>query len=312
MRIFVAGSTGALGRPLVRALLERGHVVTGLTRDAAKGAALAAIGATPVIADIYHTETVISAIVAARPDAIINELTALPQRLDPRKLAEYYAANDRVRREGTRTLLEGARRCEARRLVSQSAAFWYAPTPGGVKTEADPFDVEAPEPIGSAVATMVEVERAVVGAEGVAGVNLRYATLYGPGTWYSADGEIGRRFRRRMYPMIGSGEAIISFLHIDDAVGATIAALESGATGAFNVADDEPAMAKDWMPVFARAIGAPRPLRVPAFVARILAGPAAVHLALQSRGASNERLKDELHWQPRFESWRIGFRDGLS
>lgn len=310
MKVFLAGATGAIGRPLVRALLERGHVVTGLTRDPAKGAALAAAGATPLVADIYDSATVISAIVAARPDAIVSELTALPQRLDPRKLAQYYAANDRVRREGTRILLEGARRGHVRRLVSQSSAFWYAPTPGLVKTETDRFDTDAPEPIRSAVATMIDVERAVVEAEGVSGVNLRYATLYGPGTWYSATGEVGRRFRERMYPVVGSGDAVMSFVHVDDAASATVAALESDATGAFNVADDEPALAREWMPVFADCIGAPRPWRVPSFVARMLVGRAAAHLALESRGASNHRLRVDLRWQPRFESWRAGFRHG--
>lgn len=307
MRVFVAGATGAIGRPLVKALLERGHQVTGLTRDPVKGAELAAAGATPVIVDIFEAETVLSAIEAARPDAIISELTALPRRLNPRKLAEYYAANDLVRREGTRTLLEAARRFNVPRIVSQSSAFWYAPTPGPVKDETAPFDTDAPEPIRTAVATMIEVERAIMNARGVSAVNVRYATLYGPGTWYSANGEVGQRFRKRMYPMIGNGEAIMSFVHVDDAVTATIAALESDATGAFNVADDEPAVAREWMPVFAEAIGAPKPLRAPVFLARLLAGRAAVHLALNSRAASSRRLKDELGWRPRFKSWRSGF-----
>jgi nucleoside-diphosphate-sugar epimerase len=312
MRVFVAGATGALGRPLVKKLLERGHDVTGLTRDPVKGAELAAAGATPVIADIFEAETVLSAIEAARPDAIISELTALPQRLNPRKLAQYYAANDRVRREGTRTLLKGARRINVPRIVSQSSAFWYAPTPGLVKTEAAPFDTEAPEPIRTAVATMIEVEEMIMSAAGLSAVNVRYATLYGPRTWYSANGEVGQRFRKRMYPMIGSGEAIMSFVHVDDAATATIAALESGATGAFNVADDEPAVASEWMPLFAEAIGAPKPLHAPVFLARLLAGRAAVHLAVNSRAASNTRLKDELGWRPRFESWRTGFYRGFS
>ena len=181
-----------------------------------------------------------------------------------------------------------------------------------MKTEAAPFDTEAPEPIRTAVATMIEVEEMIMSAAGLSAVNVRYATLYGPRTWYSANGEVGQRFRKRMYPMIGSGEAIMSFVHVDDAATATIAALESGATGAFNVADDEPAVASEWMPLFAEAIGAPKPLHAPVFLARLLAGRAAVHLAVNSRAASNTRLKDELGWRPRFESWRTGFYRGFS
>jgi nucleoside-diphosphate-sugar epimerase len=147
----------------------------------------------------------------------------------------------------------------------------------------------------------------IIHAPELSGVNVRYATLYGPRTWYSPDGEIGQRFRKRMYPMIGSGEAVMSFVHVEDAAAATIAALESDATGAFNVADDEPAVASEWMPLFAAAIGAPRPAHAPVFLARIIAGAAAVHLAVNSRAASNARLKDELSWRPQFASWRSGF-----
>ena len=311
MRVLIAGATGAIGRPLVRQLLERGHEVVGITRQASGAARLWAEGATAVVGDAADGEWVGRIVAETRPDVIVNQLTNLPDALDPRRLAEFYAANDRIRRLGTAALLSAAAGADIGRFVSQSAAFWYAPTQGPVKSEDDPFDLDAPEPSGTSVRTMLEVEESIRTTPSLTATILRYATLYGPGTWYSRDGEIGRRFGKRMYPIIGSGDAVTSFVHVEDAASATVAAVEQGVAGTFNVADDEPAEAKDWMRAFASAIGAGSPFRVPVAIARFVAPTALIHLATASRGASNRRIRDNLGWAPRFESWRTGFKLGL-
>ena len=231
--------------------------------------------------------------------------------MNPRKLGEYYAANNRVRRKGTQNLLSAALGARIRRFVMQGAAYWYAQTGGPVKTEEAPLYLDAPPPIGPAVQTLKFVEDAVLSADGLEGVVLRYGMFYGPGTWYANDGDVGRQVRKRRYPMIGNGEGIYSFVHVDDAAAATVAALEGARPGVYNVVDDEPASAAEWMPVYAEALGAKRPPRVPAFVARVLAGDAIVRWMLGLRGASNEKIKEELRWRPQDESWRRGFFEDL-
>jgi 2-alkyl-3-oxoalkanoate reductase len=307
MRVFLAGATGAIGRRLVPELVGAGHQVTAITRSKERLSRLYDLGAEPVLCDVFDAGRLGSVVARAEPEVVINELTDLPQSLNPRKLAEYYAANNRVRREGTRNLLSAALGAGVRRVVVQSAAFWYAPSSGPVKTEEAPLYLDAPAPIGPAVETMKSVEDAVLSAEGLEGVVLRYGMFYGPGTWYAKDGDVGRRVRKRRYPMIGKGEGTYSFIHIDDAATATVSALERARPGVYNVVDDEPATAVEWMPVYAEALGAKRPPRVPAFVARLLAGESLVEWSLGLRGASNEKIKEELGWRPRYESWRRGF-----
>ncbi len=311
MKVFVAGATGAIGKPLVRQLVARGHDVTGLTRRQDEAQALMRAGAKAVIGDVFDQARLRQAMQAAQPDVIVSELTALPQSLDPRKLADYYEANNRVRAEGTRGLLEAAAASGAHRFVSQSAAFWYAPAGELVKGESAPFWTDAPEPIGQAVRTMVEVEQMVRDAPNMSSVNLRYGTLYGPGTWFSSNGDIARRMRARAFPIIGDGEAMTSFIHVEDAAAATVAAVESTAPGDFNVADDEPAPAKAWMPALAEALGARKPLRVPEWLARLLVGRALVAFTVNQRGAANQKAKRELAWRPRYGSWRTGFAEAL-
>lgn len=310
MRIF-AGASGAIGRPLVRQLVAHGHDVTGLTRSEASAAHLRADGATAVVGDGADAPTVERLVAEAAPEVIVNELTSLPANLDPGKLTEIYAANDRIRRVGTAALVGAARTARVPRFVGQSSAFWYAPTPGDVKSEDDPFDVDAPEPAGTSVQTMVEVEGMMRDAPDLTTTILRYASLYGPGTWYAPEGEIGRRVRRWMYPIIGSGDAVMSFVHVEDAASATVAAIEAGLSGTFNVADDEPAAARDWLPAFAAAVGGRKPLRAPVALARLAAPAAIIHLSTNSRGASNRRIRDTLGWAPRYASWRQGFVEGL-
>ncbi len=312
MRVFVAGATGAIGKRLVPQLVEAGHEVTAITRKKENLAGLYEMGAEPVLCDVFDAGKLGSVLAQAEPDAVINELTDLPQSLNPRRLAEYYAANNRVRREGTRNLLSAARGAGVRRFLVQGSAYWYAPTGGAVKTEEAPLYLDAPSPIGQAVQTIKDVEEAVLSAEGIEGIVLRYGMFYGPGTWYAKDGDVGKQVRKRRYPMIGNGEGTYSFIHVDDAASATVAALERARPGVYNVVDDEPATAAEWMPLYAEALGAKRPPRVPAFLARLIAGEALVGWMLGLRGASNEKIKRELGWHPQYESWRQGFFEDLA
>jgi nucleoside-diphosphate-sugar epimerase len=307
MKVFLAGATGAIGRRLVPQLVEAGHEVTAMTRSKEKLGELYELGAEPVLCDVFDAGRLGSAIARAEPEAVINQLTDLPQTLNPRKLAEYYAANNRVRREGTANLLDAARGAGVGRFLVQGSAYWYAQSGGPVKTEEAPLYLEAPAPIGPAVRTIKEVEDAVLSADGMEGLVLRYGMFYGPGTWYAKDGDIGRQVSKRRYPIIGHGEGTYSFIHVDDAASATVAALERARPGVYNVVDDDPATAAEWMPVYAEALGAKRPPRVPAFLARLIAGDAIVRWSLGLRGASNEKIKDELGWHPHYESWRRGF-----
>ena len=307
MKVFLAGATGAIGRRLVPQLVEAGHEVTAMTRSEEKLGNLYDLGAEPVLCDVFDAGRLGPVVARAEPDAVINELTDLPHSLNPRRLKEYYAANNRVRREGTRNLLDAARGAGVRRFLVQGAAFWYAPTGGPVKPEEAPLYLDAPAPVGPAVEAIKEVEDAVLSVDGIEGVVLRYGMFYGPRTWYAKDGDVGRQVMKRRYPMIGHGEGVYSFIHVDDAASATVAALERAKPGIYNVVDDEPATAAEWMPVYAEALGAKRPLRVPAFLARVIAGDALVTWMLGLRGASNEKIKRELGWRPRYESWRRGF-----
>ena len=311
MKVFLAGATGAIGSRLVPQLVEAGHQVTAITRSKEKLGKLYDLGAEAVACDVFDAGRLGSVVARAEPDAVINELTDLPQSLNPRRLKEYYAANNRVRREGTANLLSAARGAGVRRFLIQGAAYWYAPTGGPVKTEEAPLYLDAPSPIGPAVETIKEVEEAVLTADGIEGIVLRYGMFYGPGTWYAKDGDVGRQVRKRRYPMIGHGEGTFSFIHIDDAAAATVAALERARPGVYNVVDNEPATAAEWMPLYAEALGAKRPPRVPAFLARMIAGDALVTWMLGLRGASNEKIKEELGWRPRYKSWRQGFFENL-
>ena len=217
MRVFLAGATGAIGRRLVPQLVEVGHQVTAMTRFKEKLGELYELDAEPVLCDVFDTGRLGSIVAQTEPDAVINELTDLPQSLNPRKLGEYYAANNRVHREGTRNLLGAARGAGVRRFLVQGAAYWYAPKGGPVKTEEAPLYLDASAPIGPAVETIKAVEDAVLSADDIGGVVLRYGFFYGLGTWYAKDGDVGRQVRKRRYPMIGRGDGTYSFIHVDDA-----------------------------------------------------------------------------------------------
>ncbi len=309
MRVFLAGATGAIGRRLVPMLLADGHQVTGMTRSKDKLDGLRALGAQPVLADALDAAAVCAAVREARPDAVIHQLTALPQRIDPRKIERDFAMHDRLREEGTRILVAAAQDAGAARIVAQSIAFSYAPGPRGtVHVERDPLLSDPPKSFARSARAVRELERAVLDAGGVA---LRYGYFYGPGSAIAPSGSMGQDLARRRMPIVGGGAGVWSFIHIDDAARATVAALTRGHSGAYNIVDDEPAPVSQWLPALAEALGAPRPLRVPAWLARPLAGGYGVATMTTSQGASNELAKRELGWQPQHASWREGFRTGM-
>jgi 2-alkyl-3-oxoalkanoate reductase len=308
--VFVAGASGAIGRPLVRRLVEAGHRVTGMTRREDRAEEIRAAGADAVVCDVFDRAALDAAVRAAAPEAVVHQLTALPERFDFRD-PHLYDATNRVRTEGTQNLIAAARAAGAGRLVAQSIAFLYAPQGGWVKDEDEPPMADAPEPFGTALEATLAHERAVLGADGLEGLVLRYGFFYGPGTAYASDGYYAVEVRRRRFPVVGRGTGTFSFIHVDDAATATVAAVERGAPGIYNVCDDEPARMRDWVPAYARAVDAGRPFRVPAWLARLVAGGAAAALATETRGASNEKAKRAFGWQPRYPSWRQGFNEAL-
>ncbi|HET7483227.1 MAG TPA: NAD(P)-dependent oxidoreductase [Actinomycetota bacterium] len=306
MKIAVAGATGAIGRLLVPELVESGHEVTALGRSAERLRVLEQAGARVAEVDVYDKEALQRAMSEARPEIVIDELTSLPQTMKPRGLSNVYKSNDRVRWEGGGNVLEAARAAGARRHVLQSSAFWYAPGPGRM-TEDDPFFTDAPDPIGESVRTMKRVEERALASE-LETVILRYGSFYGPGTWYAPDGEIGRQISSRRFPMIGSGDGVSNFVFVGDAAHATTLALDAP-PGIYNVCDDEPARQAEWLPVFAEALGAKAPLRVPVIAARAGAGKALVTWLTESPAADNSRAKAALGWELRYPSWRRGLVD---
>ena len=308
MRVFLAGATGAIGRPLLPRLVAAGHEVTGMTRSDARAEAIRATGAKAVVGDALDAEALRAAVVEARPEAIVHQLTALPHRFDPRDKGIYDATN-RVRTQGTRNLLAAAREAGAGRFVCQSIAFAYEPSGHMVKTEEEPLYRDAPAPFDTGVAAIADMERQVLDADGVV---LRYGWFYGPGTYYARGGSSYTDVQKRRFPIVRPGTGVFSFIHVDDAADATVAAVERGASGVYNIVDDEPAPMRDWLPLYARAVGAKPPRRVPRWLARLAAGGFVASMASELRGASNEKAKRELGWTPAHASWRTGFAESLS
>jgi 2-alkyl-3-oxoalkanoate reductase len=311
MRILLAGATGAIGRPLLPLLADAGHDVVGTTRSAEKADAIRAAGAEPAIVDAEDLSALRETVTAARPEVVINQLTRYDGPPDPRK-PETMEPTSALRREVGPALAQMAASAGARRLISQSVAIFYAPVGGGVKTEEEPLLDPPPEtPFGGVIAGLKELERSTLETQGVEGVVLRYGYFYGPGTWYAPGGDTAEEVRKRRFPLIGRGEGIFSFVHVDDAAAATLAAVERGAPGIYNVTDDDPAAIGIWLPEYAAALGAKRPRRVPAWLAKLVGPRDGVEFLQRLRGASNEKAKRELGWKPRYPSWRIGFRQAL-
>jgi 2-alkyl-3-oxoalkanoate reductase len=311
MRVLVAGATGAVGRPLVRMLRERGHEALGATRSEAKADALRELGAEPVICDAFDRESVRRVVLAASPEAIVNQLTDLSAPLNPRKYGQWLEPTNRLRIEGTRNLAAAAVEAHTRLLVSQSVAFAYRWDGDGLKSEDDPLFDDAPGGFDYAVAAIRELERLTLETPGLDGIVLRYGYFYGPGTSYARDGQFGEMARRRQFPIVGSGSGRFSFVHVEDAAAATLAALERGKPGVYNIVDDEPAELREWLPAYVESLGAKPPRHVPRWLARIVASRFMADSSIELRGASNDKAKRELGWRPRWTSWRQGFRDAL-
>jgi nucleoside-diphosphate-sugar epimerase len=299
-----------MGRPLVRELVAAGHEVTGTTRREERAEGIRAAGARAAVCDVFDTDALADALAEASPEVVVHALTALPDRIEWKAKEDPLAATNRLREEGTRNLIAAARAAGARRVVGESVAFLYEPSGEWVKDEDSPLFTGAPGRPGEAVAALADLEGQVLEAEGIEGVVLRFGWFYGPGTSYASDRAQAEDFRRRRFPIVGKGTGVFSFIHVEDVARATVAAVESAVTGVLNVVDDDPAPQREWAPVYAEAVGAKKPRRVPLWLAKLIAGPVALN-AVELRGASNARAKRELGWEPRFASWRQGFRDGL-
>jgi nucleoside-diphosphate-sugar epimerase len=313
MKVFVAGATGALGTQLVPLLVAKGHEVVGMTRTDAKRDQLRRVGARPVVADALDADAVGRAVGEAEPDVIVHQLTAIPPKINMRRFEREFALTNRLRTEGTDHLLSAGRAAGVKRVVAESNAAVYARTGGPVKGEDAALDDDPPPEMRPGLAALRHLEAAVTGAPWTEGVALRYGWLYGPGTSIALEplGSQIELLRKRQVPIVGRGTGIWSFVHIEDAATATVAAVEGGPAGIYNVVDDEPAPVSEWAPVLAAAVGAKRPLRVPRWVGRLAAGEWAVTTMTEIRGASNDKAKRELGWQLRHPSWRQGFAEGL-
>jgi len=311
MRVFVAGATGAIGSPLVSALVRRGHEVTGTTRSADRARALEAAGARPAVVDALDGEAIARAVAEAEPDAIVHELTAIPAEFNPRRFDQAFAQTNRLRTEGTEHLIAAAEAAGVRRFISQSFAAWvYARQGSWVKAEGDALDDDPPTQVRRTLEAIHFVERATLDGP-FEGIALRYGWFYGPGSGVSGTGPMADAVRRRRFPIVGSGMGVWSFIHVVDAAETTALAVECGEPGVYNVADDEPAPVREWLPVYANAIGAPPPLRLPKWLGRLFGGELSVTMMTELRGASNAKARRAFGWELRYPSWRVGFREGI-
>jgi nucleoside-diphosphate-sugar epimerase len=307
MKILVAGATGAMGRQLVPRLLSAGHEVVGMTRNESKLAGLRELGAAPVVADALDPDQVADVVAQAQPEVIVHQLTAIGS-LDMRHFDRCFAQTNRLRTEGTDHLLSAGRAVGVRRFIAQSFTSWpYARTGGLVKSEDDPLDPSPAREMVQSLAAIRHLEAAVTEADWTEGIVLRYGFFYGPGTSLSTDGEQFEMIRKRRFPVVGSGAGVWSFVHVADAADATVAAIDHGGAGIYNVVDDDPAPVSEWLPAVAAKIGAPKPARVPRFLGRLFAGEAGAVMMTEVRGASNAKARRELSWQPQHPSWRDGF-----
>jgi nucleoside-diphosphate-sugar epimerase len=307
VRVFVAGGTGVVGRRLVPQLVARGHQVTATTTSAAKLGLLEQLGAEAVVMDGLDAVSVGEAVAKARPDAIVHQMTAIAGgKPDMKHMDRWFATTNRLRTEGTDHLLAAAEATGVSHLVAQSYATWNGIRKGGwVKTEEDPLDLMTGTAAHAGMAAIRHVEDVVVKAGGAV---LRYGGLYGPG---ATDDQV-ELVRKRQFPVVGGGTGYCSWVHLDDAASATVLAVEQKAKGVFNIVDDDPAPAGEWLPYLAACAGAKRPMRVPKWLARLLAGEVAVTMMTEGRGFSNAKAKRELGWELRYPSWRQGFKEGLA
>jgi 2-alkyl-3-oxoalkanoate reductase len=310
MRVLVAGATGAVGRNLLPQLVAAGHSVIGTTRSEQKSSLIRQLGAEPVVVDGLDAASVQRAVDAARPEAIMHQMTDLKGTADLRHFDRAFAVSNRLRTEGTDNLLAAARNAGVTRFIAQSFCGWpYARTAGPIKSETGPLDPEPPQELRRTLNAIRHLERVVTEAQDLDGVILRYGSFYGPGTGLFGGSFIEQVARRRV-PVVGSGEGWWSFVHVEDAATATALALERGAAGnVYNIVDDEPAPVREWLPALAELLGAKPPLHAPAWLVRLVAGEHLVVMMTQARAGSNAKAKREFAWQPAHASWRQGFAE---
>jgi 2-alkyl-3-oxoalkanoate reductase len=312
MRVFVAGSTGAVGKFLVPHLVQNGHEVVALVRDAQKAKALEVMGAQVALADALNKEELTAVIRRTEPEVIIHQLTALTGVGNFKKLDEEFALTNRFRTEVTDTMLAAARLVGTRRFIAQSFCGWpFAREGGPVKTEEDPLDPNPPASFSKILAAIRYLEDTVRKTTNLQALALRYGFFYGPGTSIAKDGLIVELVRKRRLPIVGDGAGIWSFIHISDVARATVAAVSHGDPGIYNVVDDEPAPVSTWLPALAEAVGAKPPYKVPVWLGKLAIGGSGVSMMTKIRGGSNAKTKRELGWQLDYPSWRRGFVEAL-
>jgi nucleoside-diphosphate-sugar epimerase len=302
MKILVAGGTGAIGRPLTAELRAKGHDLVALTRSPEKAQALLEQGIEPAIADVFDPDSVKAAVSRAQPEVVIEQLTALPRTYTRASMSAAAPFNARLRLEGGANVLEAARAAGVRRYLRQSIAFWAVPGPG-LADEETPLAVDGSPAVAADVRVVTEIEDSLLGSPDIEGIVLRYGFFYGPGTWFSPEGDVARQVRERQFPIVGEGEGVASWLHIEDAAIATVAAVERGNPGVYLIANDEPLAARKWLPAFARWLGAPPPPQITVEEAMQVGGADAVYYGTQMRGVSNAKAKRELNFQPRPLEW---------
>lgn len=305
MRIFVAGATGAIGRPTLDQLLARGHNVVAMTRTQERAQSLAAQGIEPAIADVFDPDSVKAAIAHAQPEVVIEQLTALPKTYSRESMNATAALNTRIRSEGGANVLAAAKAAGVRRFLKQSMAFWGVPG-AGLADEETPLSLDASPAVAADARLVTETERRLLQTPDLEGIALRYGFFYGPGTWFNPDGDVGQQVRQQQFPIVGNGDGVWSWIHIEDAAIATVAAAEQGNPGVYLIVDDQPLAVRDWLPAFARSLNAPPPPRVSVEDALKMEGGAdIVYYQTQMRGASNAKAKRELNFQPRPLEWVV-------
>ncbi|HME87739.1 MAG TPA: NAD(P)-dependent oxidoreductase [Chthoniobacterales bacterium] len=305
MKIFVAGGTGAIGRPLIAELLAQGHALVALTRSSEKAQALAEQGIEPAVADVFNPDAVKAVVRRAQPEVVIEQLTALPKTYTRQSMNAAATLNTRIRFEGGANVLAAAQAAGARRYVRQSVAFYAIPGPG-LADEDTPLAVSASPAIAAGVREITELEHRLLGNPNIEGIVLRYGFFYGPGTWFNPDGDVARQVQQQQFPIVGNGEGVWSWLHIEDAAIATVAAADQGNPGIYLIANDQPLAVREWLPAFAQWLNAPAPPRVPVEdILKTDGGADTVYYGTQMRGASNAKAKRELNFRPRPLEWIV-------
>src|SRR5262249_43796084 len=303
MKIFVAGGTGVIGRPLIARLLTKGHSVVALTRSPVGAQALVERGIEPAIADVFDPDAVRAVVSRSQPEVLIQQLTALPKHYTRESMTAAAPLDRRLRLEGGANLLAAAQAAGVRRYLAQSIAFWAVPGPG-LADEETPLALDGSPAVAADARVVTELEERLLGNPNMEGIAMRYGFFYGPGTWFNRDGDVAQRVRQQQFPIVGHGEGVWSWLHIEDAAIATVAAVEQGNPGIYLIANDQPLPVCEWLPAFAQWVNAPPPPQISVEDAlKANGGADSVYYGTQMRGVSNAKAKRELGFQPRPLEW---------